>query len=302
MATATDEESQGKAWTGPGLRGAWRFLDEPPRSGVWNMAEDIALLEGDGPLPVLRLYSWDRPTLSLGYRQDADAVVDFAEAGRLGVPVVRRPTGGGSVLHEGILEVTYSVVAEEGDLPSSVVEAYRVIAQPLAQAVGSLGLRADFAESIPDRGAWSDVCFETATRFELLVEGRKAVGSAQCRRAGRVLQHGAIPLRFDPGRAARVMRSDDREALARRIGEHATGLCDVSGRDLTQEEVRRAIADAFADFFSCVLRPGGLTPAEWALRDELVRLGIPGPIRPGMGTGPRHAGIVRARVRSGSAT
>lgn len=288
-------------WLRSGPGGVWRLMDEPPRSGVWNMAEDIALLEGDGPLPVLRLYSWERPTLSLGYRQNADSVVDFPEAARLGVPVVRRPTGGGSVLHEGTFEVTYSVVAEEADLPSSVVEAYRVIAEPLALALQMLGLRTDFATSIPQADGWSDVCFETATRFELLVEGRKAVGSAQCRRGGRVLQHGAIPLHFDPVRAAQVMQSEDKEALAQRVARHATGLNDVSGRAFTQAEVRGAIIEGFARQFGAQMRPGELTPQEWALRDELVRLGIPGPLRAGIGTGPRSTGVVRSGIRSGAA-
>lgn len=276
----------------------WRFFDEPPRSGIWNMAEDLALLEGDGALPALRLYSWDKPTLSLGYSQDADRVVDFPEAERLCVPVVRRPTGGGSVLHEGTLEVTYSVVADEGDLPSSVVEAYRVLAEPLARALRDLGLAVSFAETIPDPDAFSAVCFETPTRFELLVEGRKAVGSAQCRRAGRVLQHGAIPLHFDPVRAAQVMQTGDKAALAARVSEHATGLNDVSGRTFTQSGVRQALARAFAETFGCDLTPGELTAEEWALRDNLVRLGLPGPIRPGMGTGPHAQGMGHGRVRS----
>ncbi len=286
---------------GAGLSRTWRLLDEEAHSGVWNMAEDLALLEGEGngALPVLRLYSWDRPTLSLGYTQNADEVVDFEGAARLGIPIVRRPTGGGSVLHEGTLEVTYSVVADEADLPSSVVEAYRVIAQALARALVRLGLRAGFAETIPARGDWSAVCFETPTRFELLVEGRKAVGSAQCRRNGRVLQHGAIPLHFDPVRAAEVMKADDKARLAERLAEHATGLGDVSDRPFSQENVRAALVWAFADTFECELRPGDLTAEEWALRDHLVRLNVPGPIRPGMGTGPADLRTARGRLRSG---
>jgi len=279
------------------LAKTWRLIDEGPRSGVWNMAEDVALLEGDGPLPVLRLFSWDRPTLSLGYRQDADAVVDFAAAERLGVPVVRRPTGGGSVLHEGTLEVTYTVVASEEDLPGSVLDAYRVIAAPLAKALRMLGLEVRFADAIPARDAWSAVCFETPTRFELLVNGRKAVGSAQCRRNGRVLQHGAIPLHFDARRAAEVMRADDKEALAARIAEHAVGVSDALGRSVTQEEVRDALRKAFAQVLGARWSPGELTPREWTLRDETVRLGVPGPLRPGMGTGPSPVRVGHGRLR-----
>jgi lipoate-protein ligase A len=268
-----------------GLAGRWRLIEEGPAAGVRNMAEDIALVEGDGPLPVLRLFAWERPTLSLGYSQDADAVVDWRAAAAAGIPVVRRPSGGGAVLHDGAFEVTYSVVADERALPASVVDAYRVLAQALVAALRELGLVATLAVEVAPLAERGAVCFETPSRYELLVDGKKTVGSAQWRRHGRVLQHGAIPLRLDPERAVAALASRDRAALARRLAEHAQGLGDAAGRPIAAGEVRRALVAGFAAALGARFEAGGLTPAEEARREELVALGVVGPLTPGAGRG-----------------
>jgi lipoyl(octanoyl) transferase len=263
------------------LAGPWRLIAEGGASGVSNMAEDVAILQGDGPLPALRLYTWEVPTLSLGYSQDADAVVDFERADGLGVPVVRRPTGGGAVLHDGSLEVTYSVVADEAGLPASVVDAYRLIASALVAALSVLGIEAELAPSVVAAADRSAVCFESASRYELVVGGRKTVGSAQCRRGGRVLQHGAVPLRLDPARAVATMRSDDHARLAARLTRHAAGLEEVAGRSLSAEAVRAALVAGFERALGARFAPAGLTPDEEAVRARLVALGLFGPLRPG---------------------
>ena len=62
--------------------------------------------------PTLRFFSWAPPTISLGYGQALDGRVDLAAAADMEIGLVRRPTGGSAILHEGPdLEVTYSVVA-----------------------------------------------------------------------------------------------------------------------------------------------------------------------------------------------
>ncbi len=282
------------------LAGPWRLLAEGADTGVANMAEDVAILQGDGPLPSLRLYTWDVPTLSLGYSQDADAVVDFARADALGVPVVRRPTGGGAVLHDGSLEVTYSVVADEAGLPASVVDAYRLIATALVAALEDLGIEAQLSPTVVAAADRTAVCFESASRYELLVGGRKTVGSAQCRRGGRVLQHGAVPLRLDPGRAVAALRADDHARLAERLSRHAAGLEDAAGRPLRPEAVRRALVSGFERALGARFSPGGLTPGEAALRRRLSQSGVFGPLRPG-GARPARAPLEAAAVGEGAA-
>jgi lipoate-protein ligase A len=257
------------------LAGTWRLLEEGPQDGVANMAEDVALLEGDGPLPVLRLYAWARPTLSLGYSQDARTVVDWEGVRELGVDVVRRPTGGGAVLHEPELEVTYSVVAPAAFLPSGIVESYRVLAEALAQALRLLGGQVQLAPTVPPLQGRSPACFETPTQYELLLGGRKAVGSAQCRRGGRILQHGAIPLSLRPQRTARVLRG-----LGQGLEEHAWGLREALGRPVTAQAVRWAVREAVGQVLGARLVPGELTPAEERRKEHHMASGAWGPFRP----------------------
>src|SRR5512139_2874749 len=93
----------------------WGFLHTPPLDGVANMAIDEALLArardtGEG---VVRVYGWSAPTLSLGRNQVARGAWDRERAGTLGLPIVRRLTGGRALLHH--REITYSVTAPTAD-------------------------------------------------------------------------------------------------------------------------------------------------------------------------------------------
>ena len=93
-----------------------RVLLSVEGEGALHMAFDAALLESaeSSPVPaVLRLYTWDPPAISLGRFQDPERAIDAARAARAGVSVVRRPTGGRAVLHDG--DLTYALVARRDD-------------------------------------------------------------------------------------------------------------------------------------------------------------------------------------------
>ena len=81
----------------------WRLIQDNYCEGDWNMATDLAMLRfcetGRTP-PTLRLYGWERPTLSIGRYQDSCSEVNLGRCRDLEIPVVRRPTGGKAVLHE----------------------------------------------------------------------------------------------------------------------------------------------------------------------------------------------------------
>lgn len=150
------------------------------------MATDVALLEKvvcQGGA-YLRCYRWDPPTLSLG-RNQPNTFYD--------VPIVRRPTGGQAVWHEH--ELTYAVVAPVA-LFGSLRKAYCEIHSRLAKALRSLGVEAVLAPAHPPirPSARPTSCFASAVGGEILVQGRKLVGSAQVRRGAAFLQHGSILL------------------------------------------------------------------------------------------------------------
>src|SRR4029453_7268535 len=128
-----------------GMSSPFRLLVTAPLDGAANMALDEALLlsrlAGEGP-PTLRFFSWDPPTLSLGYGQPLDGRVDLAAAAQLGLGVVRRPTGGSAILHEGPdLELTYSVTAAAGDFEGAddLLATYQWIGRALEAGLNVLG-------------------------------------------------------------------------------------------------------------------------------------------------------------------
>jgi Lipoyl protein ligase A/B catalytic domain len=118
----------------------WRLLVTEPLDGATNMAVDEALLRARiqaSGAPTVRFYGWRPATVSLGYAQPLDETVDRTRCRALGIGLVRRPTGGSAILHEPPeREVTYSVVAREGDFPGAddVLETYRVLGQDAAPA------------------------------------------------------------------------------------------------------------------------------------------------------------------------
>jgi lipoate-protein ligase A len=177
----------------------WRLLHTTPAVGAWNMAVDEAILESVAAgtsLPTLRLYSWEPPCLSLGYAQAAGDV-DLTLLNQAGWHLVRRPTGGRAILHAD--ELTYSVIAplKEPRVAGSVLESYSRLAQALLLALQILSLPAQTQlNSDPGNSTrnTNPVCFEVPSNYEILVNGKKLIGSAQARRKAGILQHGSLPL------------------------------------------------------------------------------------------------------------
>jgi lipoate-protein ligase A len=170
----------------------WRLLRTPALPAVENMALDAALLDRARRTRevVLRVYEWRAPALSLGRNQTARGHYDPTRAAGAGVEVVRRPTGGRAVLHH--REVTYSVT---GPAPADepLRESYARINRLLLDGLRRLGVRAELARAAGRAPLPTGApCFETPTDGELVVDGRKLVGSAQYREQDAFLQHGSI--------------------------------------------------------------------------------------------------------------
>ena len=168
----------------------WTVVFDPPRDGAANMAVDHALAEAVEPDAAwLRLYRWVRPTLSLGRNEPAAGAYDFGRAERLGVDVVRRPTGGRGVLHDA--ELTYAVVAPVAAV-GRVRAAYGVVHAGLAAGLRSLGADARLAAGVAPGPPRAGACFEATGGGEVVAGGRKLAGSAQARIGRALLQHGSV--------------------------------------------------------------------------------------------------------------
>lgn len=250
---------------------AFRLLVTLALDGAQNMAVDEALLQGrqrGASPPTLRLYGWAPPTISLGYGQRFDARIDREAAARLGIGLVRRPTGGSAILHEGPeSEVTYSVVAGDGDFPESedLLGTYRWIGAALCEGLRGLGAPAEMVSVQPsDPASMPTFCFARTGSYEIEVGGRKLVGSAQRRQGGAFLQHGAVMLAAHPERLARVFprESDPLRGM--------TTVAAALGRRPSFDEVAEALADGFRRAHGLPLVPGGMTAEETALAERLA--------------------------------
>ena len=249
---------------------AWRLLVTEPTDGATNMAIDEALWRGRqagvSP-PTLRLFAWSPPTVSLGYGQPLDRHVDLEACRALGVGLVRRPTGGSAIYHDGPeRELTYSVVATAADLGigPDLLETYRWIGAALLRGLQSLGAPAALVPERPGDGPVPAFCFARTGVFEIEVDGRKLVGSAQRRQGDSFLQHGAVLLDVDEPRL-RTLFPTTRDPLAT-----LTTLASALGRRPSFEEVADALARAFEAEHGLDLRPGGLSDGEAARVDALV--------------------------------
>jgi lipoyl(octanoyl) transferase len=248
----------------------WRLLLDPPATGGWNMAVDEALLNGvaaGSAPPTLRFYRWAPPCLSLGYFQPCE-VVDVEGCLSLGVDVVRRPTGGRAILHD--RELTYSVALPLrllGD-DGAVLPSYHRLSLALERGLNRLGAPVVLApESAARPGSdHGPVCFDRPSAHEILLDGRKLVGSAQVRRATAVLQHGSILIEPRIDRLLTCLRLPGRPAG--RIEDGVAGLAEVG--DFDPERIAAALADAFAEEFGVRLVPGRLRPDEWQAADALA--------------------------------
>lgn len=240
------------------LPGRCRLFVSPPADGPTNMAIDEALLrraQRTGET-VYRLYSWSRPTVSLGRNQIAQGRYDLSLARAKGVDFVRRPTGGRAILHH--REITYGVAAPVAAF-GSLGESYRAINRLLVEALRLQGVEAREAEA-PDRTPIPGMtpCFEAPAAGELVAGGRtggrKLVGSAQVREGDAFLQHGSI------------LVDDDQQLLAE-LGTRGPSMRPATLRELTGREVT---VPEFSARFAAALTARGATPLTLTLEAPLL--------------------------------
>lgn len=181
---------------------AWRRLPFLVLPGSVNMSLDAWLLRrtlASGDIH-LRFYLWTRPTLSLGRSQDAEAVVDLPFCADRGIDVVRRPTGGRAVLHH--MELTYAVTGLFGrdGFPRGVQETYRSICEALRAGLDGLGVGARLCAGAPGALPSPKIllpCFATPAPGEIVLDGKKMIGSAMAVDGPGFLQHGSILIAVD---------------------------------------------------------------------------------------------------------
>ncbi|EGQ4156860.1 biotin/lipoate A/B protein ligase family protein [Staphylococcus pseudintermedius] len=259
----------------------WHFMNTGSHHPYYNMALDEALLNfvSRGEIdPVVRFYTWNPPTLSIGYFQRLSKEIDIEKVKEKGYGLVRRQTGGRGVLHD--KELTYSVIVPEAhpDMPQTVTEAYRVISGGLLEGFKSLGFDAHFAvprskeEREKLKQPRSSVCFDAPSWYELVVEGKKIAGSAQTRQKGVILQHGSIlqDVDIDDLFDMFIFKNERLKAkMKEAFVEKAVAINDLSNETITLTQMEVAFKEGFKKALDIEFKTLELTVAQ---QDEVKAL------------------------------
>lgn len=257
------------------------MIKSGPMDGASNMAVDRAILtscEMDQAPATLRLYGWDKPTLSIGFSQNKSRDVDVDQCERNNIPIVRRFTGGRALLHH--CELTYSLVAPIPHLqfPGNLAGAFGAVSQAVIISLKNAGvLNAEIAgkdKRIPGtRIKRSPSCFSSSNHWEIIVKGKKLAGSAQRRLNGAFLQHGSILLDWDSELAHNLLRysseSEKTRELKTLISETLT-LKDALQKKPEWENVAECFVDGFQSEFPGIWRSETLNPLESELMERYI--------------------------------
>jgi lipoate-protein ligase A len=231
------------------------FIDTGLRSGSFNMNFDVdlseRLLRGEIP-PTLRLYGWKPWSVSLGYHQSVDDI-DSKKCTAYGFDIVRRPTGGRAILHAN--ELTYSIVMPAED--KGINEIYSEISRALVAGLQSICPEISYESSQPNfrslyKRQESIPCFSSSARYEVQINGRKLVGSAQRRYTLNnrevVLQHGSILLGTEHQLLTELLcvpNDEIRLHIAEDFRVKTIDLSTATGRTVSYGEAAEAVLFGF---------------------------------------------------------
>jgi lipoate-protein ligase A len=241
----------------------FRFAFTPGWAGIMNMEADRFFGEIAPPdLPLVRFYTWDRPTISLGYNQNPVKRIDLESCRRDGIPVVQRPTGGRELLHGH--DLCYSLAMPQKSLTNGV-EAKRIFASVsdiLIRALGRMGVEAEWKNLDKRPKARYGPCFTQVDAGEIAVGEKKLVASAQRIFELCVIQQGSIPLIGPTVDLTNYLRQGNKESLRLTLDSTTAFLSQHVERKHTIDSVVGIFREAFVEGYSSQAGPA----------DELFRV------------------------------
>jgi lipoate-protein ligase A len=242
----------------------WRLIPTETYNAFMNMAIDEAILQSriNNLVPnTIRLYQWRPSAVSIGKNQNPNETLYTETCHKLGVDIVRRNSGGGTVFHDQTGELTYSVTAHTRDFNASdITEVYTSIYEAITDALRLLGIPADFNPG------------DHKNCPNLTVNARKISGSAQTVKRNIVQQHGTLllnvnlPLMFQ---LLRIKSVDDCSLAAQIAQRKITSVQKELGHAVTPETAANALKQGFKAILKIQLKPAQLTMYEQALAKKL---------------------------------
>jgi len=219
----------------------FRLIIDEPLKGSLNMGIDNAITEfvsKKNSAPTLRLYSWISPVVTVGYFQKISETVNTGYCIDNNIDIIRRVTGGGTVLHN--KEITYSFITPINNrvVPEEIEASFRGIIDPIIAALKESGIDASF-KPVND----------------INVNGKKISGSAQTRKHGVILQHGTIILDIDKSMFTGCLKFDSEKLAQKGVSDPLELLTSVSrelGSNYNNESIN-LLKQSIADYYSRIL-------------------------------------------------
>lgn len=270
----------------------FRLIDTGFNNAAMNMAIDESLLASKKP--VLRFYRWKPAALSLGYFQNVSDI-NIKECKKNNVDIVRRITGGKTVLHD--RELTYSFIIDERAMPKSIIESYKIISRGILMALKELGVNASIKKEIDINKSIrkkinnenlsmekeslnnkknkirnkSAICFNEPSYYEIVVGNKKIVGSAQTRKDGKLLQHGSVLIDININKLTSLFNIKNKKEIIKQSEKRITSINDELNKKIDYTDVAGAMRNGFEKNFKVDLEEDKLTEKELDTAKRLVK-------------------------------
>ena len=256
----------------------WRLLRTGQHNAAMNMAIDEAILvrQAKNLRPTLRFYDWSQAALSFGYFQRVADEVDVPACISRGIELVRRMTGGGTVVHG--WDVTYSVVVPHNDvLPKSISASYSAISGCLISGFKKIGvpnpqIEALTQHTIQNRRSGKDlanICLTNPAKYDVMLDGKKIAGVSQRRNQIGVMYQGYIALDMPPPEVlAHASRQPDSD---QHLKGQSAFINAGEGASIDRRQIEDSVAAGLAEQLGVHLIEGNLTTQEAESADCLAQ-------------------------------
>ena len=257
----------------------WRLLDTSKHSAAMNMAIDEAMLlqQNPTPQPTLRFYDWAQPAFSFGYFQQITAEVDTELCTARNVEIVRRMTGGGTVIHG--WDVTYTLIVPHGieGMPKGISASYRFISDALISGFRRLGIpagRSPVSDSPrtahEQRGGSSpepNSCLAQPVQYDVMCNGKKIAGVSQRRNQIGVMYQGYIALDMPPPELLGLASKQPEQGCI--LSEKSTAINIEHPTPIARKQLEEAVATGFEAELGAELNPHPIWLAGELSHEEL---------------------------------
>ena len=240
----------------------WRLIKNEQNNAAMNMAIDEALLltQKASFQPTLRFYDWLQPAFSFGYFQRISEEVDVSACDTHGIELVRRMTGGGTVIHG--WDVTYTIIVPHGSgmFPKDISGAYCAISDCLINGLQRLDI--DVAHQIekPLAGNTPNICLTNPAQYDTLLNGKKIAGVSQRRNQSGVMYQGYIALDLPTSDVlALASKQVDFDRVA---AGQSTAINQCRSAPIYRKQLEDAVAVGFQETLDVELVAAQLSPEE----------------------------------------